>query len=47
MCEVFDQCTIENAMPPTSSETVAIVSVRLRRLGDEKKLLTTRTIRGG
>jgi len=37
---VFDQWTIEKVIPPTSTEPATTTSVRLRRLGEERKPLT-------
>jgi hypothetical protein len=37
---VFDQWIIENVIPPTSTKTMPATSVRRRRLGEERKLLT-------
>jgi hypothetical protein len=39
-CDVFDQWIIENVIPLTSSNAMPAVSVRRRRLGEERKLLT-------
>jgi hypothetical protein len=41
-CDVFDQWIIEKVIPLTSSKTMPVMSVRRRRLGEERKLLTPR-----